>query len=385
MSFRPSVVRSRPTLIIDNWTSTGSIADEARAGVIHCTTDITSLSTQSTAVQSTVTTLAAIPSRSSPTVPSGIKEAFAAANEVISNGISAMENELDRNISTSHTPTPATGTCFSNVRYRWDPTDTYDSDAAYAAAQSRPDTQLPTTPSSDNTSNQDYSTRAQDFSSTSGHRHDGTPGSYGDALSPCYNGPSFLRSWTALTRGLNSDILAWPAGTQTGRDPVSGTDFMEAEDVKALGLPLDLAIGIADDHFDIVDNWTNPCWMQRDVCDFSANVNGYTAPSTGGPDITNILKQLSSWEKLSDLTPTGWHAFYNKLRRFSFKWKISLMPFGAINLKYQCLGHGLCTCGVGLPHYKRMGDALFLILEYLLPMSHPIVATTLDTLATSPT
>ena len=60
------------------------------------------------------------------------------------------------------------------------------------------------------------------------------------------------------------------------------------------------------------------------------------------------------------------------------------MPFGALNLKYQCFGHGLCTCGLGLTKYRSMGDALFLILEYLLPITNPIIATTLDTLASSP-
>ena len=148
---------------------------------------------------------------------------------------------------------------------------------------------------------------------------------------------------------------------------------MEDVDVEALGIPNDLAIGVAEDHLDIVTNWVNPRWMQRDTRDFDADENGYTAPSTGSPNITDILKQITSWDKLSDLSPTGWHAFYNKLHRFSFKWKIALMPFGAINLKYQCFGHGLCTCGLGLIRYKHMGDALFLVLKYLLPLTNPII------------
>jgi len=157
---------------------------------------------------------------------------------------------------------------------------------------------------------------------------------------------------------------------------------MEDPDVEALGVPSELAVTVAEDHFDIVQNWVNPRWMQRDVRDFNANEDGYTAPSTGGPNITDILKQINSWDKLSDLSPTGWHAFYNKLRRFSLKWKISLMPFGAVNLRYQCRGHALCICGLGLVRYRSMGDALFLILEHLLPVSNPIIATTLDSLAT---
>ena len=159
---------------------------------------------------------------------------------------------------------------------------------------------------------------------------------------------------------------------------------MEDTDVAALGITPELACEVAEDHLDIVTHWMNPRWMQRDTRDFQANENGYTPPSTGGPNVDAILKQISTWDKLSDLTPTGLHAFYNKLRRHCFKWKLALMPFGALNLKYQCFGHGLCTCGLGLTKYKTMGDALFLILEYLLPTTNPIIATTLDTLASSP-
>ena len=164
-----------------------------------------------------------------------------------------------------------------------------------------------------------------------------------------------------------------------------GIDFMEAPDVEALDITPELAIGIAEDHFDVTENWDNPRWMQRDSRDFNHRGTPYTAPSTGGPNITDILKQITNWDKHSDFSPTGWHAFYNKLRRFCFKWKIALMPFGALNLKYQCYGHALCTCGLGLIRYKRMGDALFLVLEYLLPLTNPIIATTLDTLSLSPT
>lgn len=194
-------------------------------------------------------------------------------------------------------------------------------------------------------------------------------------------GPTSPRHRLALTRGLGDDILAWHAG-EPGGDCITGRDFMEDPDVEALGVPSELAVTVAEDHFDIVQNWVNPRWMQRDVRDFNANEDGYTAPSTGGPNITDILKQINSWDKLSDLSPTGWHAFYNKLRRFSLKWKISLMPFGAVNLRYQCQGHALCICGLGLVRYRSMGDALFLILEHLLPVSNPIIATTLDSLAT---
>lgn len=93
------------------------------------------------------------------------------------------------------------------------------------------------------------------------------------------------------------------------------------------------------------------------------------------------MKQISNWEKLSELTPTGWQAFYNKRRRFSLKWRVALVPFEAHNLKYECSGHGLCPCGLGIARWKRMGNALFLILEYLLPTSNAIIATIVESIA----
>lgn len=377
---------------------TQATADEAQVGMLQCTAAISVLTSKLDAVQSTVSDLisskpkiippATSPPDSPPVGTEGIASAFAAADTAISNGITDMVNELgsdlDRTISARSPPHTAdtSNVRFSGVTNKWNGLEPYDSEAAYAAAQARRNT-APHTPSSEATTDRDYSTRAQDLSSTSDHRRDVKPNSFGDALSPRYNGPSSPRYRSALTRGLPPDVLAWHAGKLTGGDNVSGLDFMEAEDVELLDIPPDMAIGVAENHFDIVTNWTNPRWMQRDVRDFSGTEDGYNAPSTGGPDITGILKQIANWDKLSDLSPTGWHAFYNKLRRFSFKWKIALMPFGAINLKYQCHGHGLCTCGLGLTRYKNMGDALFLILEYLLPTSNPIITSTLETLAVS--
>lgn len=181
-------------------------------------------------------------------------------------------------------------------------------------------------------------------------------------------------------RGCSPEILLWHAGGSLG-DPVCGCSFMEAEDVEALDISPSLAVGIAEDHLGIVEGWDNPRWSQRDVRDFGGAEGGYQAPSTGGPNTSDILKQISSWDKLSDLSPTGWQAFYNRLRRFCFKWNVALMPFEAINLKYECHGHALCTCGLGLARWRRMGDALFLILEYLLPTSNPVISTNLDSLA----
>ena len=325
-----------------------------------------------------------------PAQSSTIAEAFAAADAAISEQIASVQDEvgdmLDQKISLRTHQSPTRGVRFANVRDRWGDQEPYDSDAAYAATHGSSAHTMSSSPSStqDATACREFSTRAQDCGSDSTHRDSSPQGAYGDSLSPQYNGPTSPRYRVAITRGLSDDILAWHAGTITGGDAVDGIDFMEDPDVEALGITSDLSCGIAEDHFSIVTNWVNPRWMQRDTRDFQANENGYTAPSTGGPNITDILKQISNWDKLSDLTPTGLHTFYNKLRRHSFKWKIALMPFGALNLKYQCLGHGLCTCGLGLTRYKTMGDALFLILEYLLPMTNPIITTTLDTLASSP-
>ena len=364
------------------------IADESHAHISEFKSVASDLTRQFHTVTTTVDNFIAQQTTSTSTSPpahsSTIDEAFAAADAALSDGIASMQNEvsdrLDREISSRTTNTSTPGVRFTNVNDRWRTREPYDSDAAYAAAHAP----SPTSSTPDSTTAREFSTRAQEDSSTSSHHHSSPRGTYGDSLSPRFNGPTSPRYRLAITRGLSAEVLAWHAGDLSGGDAVDGTDFMEDTDVAALGITPDLACEVAEDHLDIFTHWINPRWMQRDTRDFNANEIGYTAPSTGGPNVDAILKQISNWDKLSDLTPTGLHAFYNKLRRHCFKWKIALMPFGALNLKYQCFGHGLCTCGLGLTRYKTMGDALFLILEYLLPMTNPIIATTLDTLASSP-
>ena len=356
------------------------IADESHTRILEFTSTVSNLTYQFHTVSTKVDDFIATQADTTTTPPersSTIEEAFAAADAALSDGITSVQNEGGECLDRAH------GVRFSNVTDKWSDREQYDSEAAYAAAHAHSSTTT-TTSTPDSTTNREFSTRAQDYSSDGTTCNTSPRGTYGDSLSPRYNGPSSPRYRLAITRGLNSDILAWHAGAPSGGDAVDGIDFMEEPDVEALGVTSDLACGVAEDHWNIVTNWVNPRWMQRDSRDFKATEDGYTAPSTGGPNITDILKQISNWDKLSDLSPTGLHAFYNKLRRHSFKWKIALMPFGALNLKYQCYGHGLCTCGLGLSRYKCMGDALFLILEYLLPASNPIINTTLDTLASSP-
>ena len=326
---------------------------------------------------------------SSDSVQDSVEAAFQAADAALSDGISEMErvlgSSLDRNINARLDAAsgnvrvdrePRVGR-FSEVTYCPRSTAAYDSDAAYAAAHPEPTTE-DTTASPTHADNADST---QTVRSTGG----GTtlPNAFGDGLSPRYNGPNSPRHRHALMRGCSPNVLLWHAGGKLG-DPVCGCDFMEAEDVEALEISPHLAVGIAEDHYGIVEGWDNPRWSQKDIRDFHGTYEGYRAPSTGGPHPADILKQISSWEKLSDLTPTGWQAFYNRLRRFSFKWNIALMPFEAINLKYECHGHALCTCGLGLARWKRMGDALFLVLEYLLPTTNSIISTNLDALANGP-
>ena len=65
--------------------------------------------------------------------------------------------------------------------------------------------------------------------------------------------------------------------------------------------------------------------------------------------------------------------------------KISLMPFKAFPLQYECQRHALCICGLGLLWWKKMGEVLFLMLEPLLPQSNSIISTAVDTLANDAT
>lgn len=211
-----------------------------------------------------------------------------------------------------------------------------------------------------------------------GDGDDDGSGDGGDGLSPRMGPARSPRQRAALTKDLSDDILLWHAGSLSCRDPVDGIDFLEASDVEALDVDSVYLVMILEEHLELVDNWSNPCWVSHDNRHYGA---GYTPSAFLGPNITDILKQVSNWDKLSDLTPTGWQAFYKKLRRYSFRWKIALIPFEVINLRYECQGHGLCLCGLGLSRWRRMGDALFLVLENLLPDTDQRVTTAIETLA----
>ena len=376
-------LRSATTSNADMISRAITIADAATTTVQECRTATSDLTYQfhvvSRKVDDFMETQRAHPLDSStaldppPALTSSVETAFQEADAALSEGISTLERELgsslDQNISSRLASSSSGGTRFSNVRDRWSSRAPHDSEAAYAAAHT-PSAAASTT-----------TIRVPDGGNGDGN---GSPHSFGDGLTPRYNGPSSPRHRNALMRGLHPDILLWHAGGKLG-DPVCGCTFMEEEDVEALDILPELAVGIAEDHLDIVENWTNPRWAQKDVRDFQGRPDGYSAPSTGGPHTHNILKQISTWDKLSDLSPMGWQAFYNRLRRFCFKWHIALMPFEAINLKYECFGHALCTCGLGLDRWKRMGDALFLVLEYLLPTTNTIISTNMDTLANGAT
>ncbi len=243
----------------------------------------------------------------------------------------------------------------------WTSTTGYDSDAAYAAAHRSP---------AHNDSPPARSVRLPR------HRTD----DYGDDLSPRGGNTPSPRQRLTLLKDIDPHILRWHAGTPDG-DPIDGTDLMETPDVEALGIDSAFAPEMAEDHLEHIEHWANPRWTSADSRHYGGS---YTPSSLSGPSLSDILKQIGTWDKLSDLSATGWQGFYKKLRRYSFKWKISLVPFEAISLKYEYMGHNLCHCGLGLARFRKMGDALFIILENLLPPTNTTIATTLDTLANSP-
>ncbi len=304
-----------------------------------------------------------------PSNTSNIDEAFAATDAALRSGLDDLAAEvsshLDRaaarprdDTNPTDASTPARHPRFTAVNDVWSGNE-YDSDAAYASRH-RPSL----SPSDSN----DLS-----HPSTSPER---ASNSQDRAIFP-------HPSRSHHTRGLDPHILTWHAGA-LGGNPITGTDFMDEHDVEALDITGSLAVNIAECHFNMVQNWENPRWVDLDRRQFSHQDPRPPPTATSGPNITDILKQLQNWDKLSDLTPTGWQTFYNKLRRFSEKWKIALMPFEAINLKYECQGHGLCICGLGVERWRRMGDALFLILENLLPSDNAIISTTMTSLANGP-
>ncbi len=263
--------------------------------------------------------------------------------------------------------TPARHPRFSEVNDIWSGNDQYDSDAAYASRHR--------SFSPDDIS----STKSGEDSSDTSSPARGTPLPSSNRTN--FQAPTPWHSHHALW-GLEPHIITWHAGV-LGGNPISGTDFMEVPDVEALDISGPLAVVIAESHYNMVQNWENPRWIQQDQRRFHHSDSGPPS-ATSGPNITDILKQISSWDKLSDLSPMGWQSFYNRLRRFADWWKIALMPFEAINLKYKCQGHGLCLCGLGITRWRRMGDALFIVLENLLPPDNAIISTTMTSLANGP-
>ena len=211
-----------------------------------------------------------------------------------------------------------------------------------------------------------------------GDGDDDGSGDGGDGLSPRMGHARSPRQRAALMKDLGDDILLWHAGSKSDGDPIDGIDLMDSSDVEDLGVDPTYSAMISTEHLELLDNWSNPRWVSHDVRHYG---DGYTPSALSGPNTTDILKQISGWEKLSDLTPTGWQAFYKKLRRYSFRWKIALVPFEAITLRYECQGHCLCLCGLGLTRWRKMGDALFMVLEYLLPTTDQRVTTAIDNLA----
>jgi hypothetical protein len=344
-----------------------------------------------------------------------IGECFAAADSALQAAVDDFQGALSSKSSPSSSPsgsgtpglddtptsTPNRHPRFSNVHPRYhDAEYTTDSEAAFANAR-RTQIQLDALAASpvhpqrypDPDDDIPNSEAAQDGGRVTSpgrdfeyfHDRDRIPSYLGDHDAPS-SPPSSPTHRASLLHGLPPHILAWHAGrARSLGDPLTGTHIMEPPDVELLGIDTALSVTLVEYHYDLVQNWENPRWIKADSRRFGNSGFGpFSSPSTSGPNITEIQKQLASWDKLTDLSPAGWQIFYNKLRRGCKQWKIALMPFEAINLKYECQGHGLCVCGLGITWWKKMGDALFTVLEYLLPTSNAIIYTTMTSLANVP-
>ncbi len=91
-----------------------------------------------------------------------------------------------------------------------------------------------------------------------------------------------------------------------------------------------------------------------------------------GLDTRGALKHPAS-DRLSDMTPEGWMELYKSLRHNCIYFGVVLTPFKAFVMKYSSRGHGLCLCGLGVMKYRRMGHALFAVLQQLLPTDDSFV------------
>jgi hypothetical protein len=322
--------------------------------------------------------------------------AFHAAVDDLQVAASSSSDPSSSVIDVTPNPSPNRHPLFSNVNSRYqDAGYRSDSETVYANARRR-QVQVDTSDDSPMHRRHDGDDVSPDSEAAQNRDRVTSPGKDFEYLYDGGDGiPSYLGDHTApsspthrasLLHGIPPHILAWHAGRPGNfGDPLTGSRIMETPDVELLGIDTKLSEMLVEFHYDLVWSWENPRWVQANTQTFGTSGFGpFSPPSTSGPNITEIHKQLANWDKLTDLSPAGWQMFYNKLRRGCKQWKIALMPFEAINLKYECQGHGLCVCGLGLTHWKIMGDALFTILEYLLPTTNAIIYTTITSLANAP-
>ena len=136
-----------------------------------------------------------------------------------------LGSSLDRNINAQMDSTSGDAqradqprdVWFSNVTYRPTTMEPYDSDAAYAAAHPYLASGTSDVPSPVNAASTTTIRNAGGGDGSDG----GSPGSFGDGLSPRSQGPASPQHRNALMRGCTPEILLWHAGSSLG-DPVYG-------------------------------------------------------------------------------------------------------------------------------------------------------------------
>ena len=54
------------------------------------------------------------------------------------------------------------------------------------------------------------------------------------------------------------------------------------------------------------------------------------------------------------------------------------MLFKSLVMRYREKGHGLCVCSLGVTSYRRMGAALYAVLQLILPPSNNFIRSQIE-------
>lgn len=157
-----------------------------------------------------------------------------------------------------------------------------------------------------------------------------------------------------MTSGLSSLVRNWHSGVAGSLE--EGCDLLDDAILRSLGVPsspVELCVNMIQQHARMLDSF---------------------------PDEHHAMK-FTHWPMLEDLEMDTFVEFYRKFSATCARFNIAVTPFRAINS--ACEEHGLCLPGLGFRRYLEHGNAIFPVLERILPTNKPAVAAQVEMVSSS--